>query len=420
MEYNDYNHNYELNPAQADQVPAPEQKNGKKKIKMPFGAVIACMLSLALVVGLAFASVKLIGSGIENVRGMVSINGSSSGSNGSDQNDQSSELSDIIQQSDNTGSLSYASSFVPSDSEYQTIQSCMDSVVSIDVMVRSGFSNVTASSGSGVIVTEDGYIATCNHVVESADKIYVYLNNGSSYEAKLIGRDVLNDLAVIKIEETGLTYATFGDSSTLKIGESVFAIGNALGVLSNTYTTGVISGLDRVLEVEDQKMTLLQTDAAVNHGNSGGGLFRKADGTLIGIVNAKSAGSDIDGLGFAIPSKVVGTIIQDLIDYGYVSGRPYLGVSTSDITLSGYGFFTSYYTYPQITAIETGSPADNSELREGDIILSVDGVTVSGTDSLERVLNNHSIGDTITLTVLRDRTSIDIRITLSERSGQIN
>ncbi len=402
------------------QEPAHERKD-PKGIRMPFGAIVACILSLALLAGAVFAGIKYIDSNIAWFKNRLAKD--AAGRSGTSDQLESPLLNDLNGSSGDaeptdspSGHITYAAGVQTEDERYTLIKNSMDAVVSIDVMVSSGYSDVKTSSGSGVIITPDGYVVTCNHVVENADKVYVYLNDGSSSEAKLVGRDMINDLAVIKIEGSDFPYAALGDSSSLHVGEKVFAIGNALGELPNTYTEGCISGLDRVIKVEGQEMTLLQTDAAINHGNSGGGLFRSSDGALIGIVNAKSAGSDIEGLGFAIPTAVVGQIVRDLMDYGFVAGRPYIGVSTEDVTLSGYGFFTSYYTYPRIVAIEDNSPAADSELRVGDIIMSVDGISISGTDSLVRTLNSYRIGDTVSLTVLRDRTSIDITITLGERA----
>ena len=300
----------------------------KRKIRMPIGAAVACLLIVALltvgiVAGAKFINNSLSASQTEK-NASVQATSAPSGSNGT-----------VGSSGDKTGDLpsdklSYAGSSARPDSEYKTIENCMSSVVSIDVTAQSGHKSVLAGSGSGVIISADGYIVTCNHVVEGAQKIFVYLDNGNDYEATLVGTDSVTDLAVIKINAYNLNYAKFGDSSTLSVGEDVFAIGNALGQLSNTYTRGSISGLDRSITIDNVTMTLLQTDAAINQGNSGGGLFRESDGTLIGIVNAKSSGSGIEGLGFAIPSTLAREVIGNLMDYGFVVGRPYLGVSPYD------------------------------------------------------------------------------------------
>lgn len=395
-----------------------ETENKKQRIRMPLGAAIACFVVVALIVGLGFAGVKFFSGYVKQLETRMAENTLTSQPTVPDNEGGVTADSTTAPSKEALPSetLQFAGNTQKQTDEYALIDSCMNTVVSIDVMVQSGYSTVTQSSGSGVLITANGYIVTCNHVVEGANKIYVYLNDGTSSEAKLVGRDVINDLAVIKIEGNDYPYATLGNSAQLRVGEGVFAIGNALGVLSNTYTEGVVSGLDRQITIDGQEMTLLQTDAAINHGNSGGGLFRQSDGALIGIVNAKSAGESIEGLGFAIPSAVVGDIISDLMDYGFVTGRAYLGVSTEDVTLSGYGFFTSYYTYPKIVTVEAGSPAESAQLRENDIILSIDGISISGTDSLIRTLNSYKIGDTVTLTVLRDRQNVDVSVTLGERA----
>ena len=405
---------YEQNGMIPTEQPEPtEQKQEntaekRERITMPIGAAIACILVVALMIGAIIGGVGFIKYKLaaqpQRQAELTTAAPETTAQGDSETTDRPSNALEQVSASPVNGD------------EFTLIDNCMNAVVSIDIMVKSGYSTVTAGSGSGVIISPDGCIVTCNHVVEDADKIYVYLNDGTSKEALLIGRDVINDLAVIKIEGSGYAYAVFGDSSSLRIGEGVFAIGNAIGVLSNTYTSGCISGLDRTIKVEGQEMTLMQTDAAINHGNSGGGLFRKSDGALIGIVNAKSAGESIEGLGFAIPSNVAAEIVRDLMDYGFVTGRPYLGISTEDVTLSGYGFFTQYYTYPQIVSVEEGSPAEAAGLKEGDIILSIEGISISGTDSLIRTLNSYSIGETVNMTVLRNRQNVDITVTLGERA----
>jgi serine protease Do len=203
------------------------------------------------------------------------------------------------------------------------VKKAENSVVSITVSSSSsdssGFSSAssqtTSSAGSGVIIQSNGYILTCAHVVEDASSIKVTLKSGKSYTAKLIGTDSDNDLAVIKITATGLNAATYGNSSKLEVGDSVVAIGNALGELSNTATTGIVSALDRELTINNQKLTLLQTDASVNPGNSGGGLF-DSSGNLIGIVESKSTGSDVEGLGFAVPINTAAKSAAKIIKTG--------------------------------------------------------------------------------------------------------
>ena len=190
---------------------------------------------------------------------------------------------------------------------------------------------VTEGAGSGVIISEDGYIVTNNHVIQDARAITVALHDGTTYEAQLIATDSKMDIGVIKIEASGLTPAILGDSDSLSVGEPVVAVGNPLGQLGGTVTDGIVSALDREIILNNERRNLLQTNAAINPGNSGGGLFN-ADGELVGIVVAKSSGEDVEGLGFAIPINDAKPIIEDLIAQGYVGGRVSLGVTALDLT----------------------------------------------------------------------------------------
>ena len=307
----------------------------------------------------------------------------------------------------------------PDTSRTEIISKCMDAVVSIDITVP-GYEDTVVGSGSGVLITEDGYIATCNHVVEGASSIFVYLNDGSQYNAELIGNDSVTDIAVIKIDGTGFRHATIGSSEALKVGDDVYAIGNALGELSNTVTEGIISGIGRDIEIDGQSMTLLQTSAAINSGNSGGALFLW-DGSLIGIVNAKSSGSTssgatIEGLGFAVPIDLAKTIITDLMDHGFVTGRPYLGVSTKNVSY-GFGMF-SYYTYPQVVSILEDSPAQKAGIQMNDIITQINGEAINSSTALRVAINKYQIGELITVTVQRGNSTYDIEVTLEEKTAK--
>ena len=271
-----------------------------------------------------------------------------------------------------------------------------------------------------MLITEDGYIATCNHVVEGSSSVFVYLNDGSQYKAEVIGNDSVTDIAVIKIEGSGFPHATMGSSESLKVGDDVYAIGNALGELSNTVTEGIISGIGRDIEIDGQSMTLLQTSAAINSGNSGGALFLW-DGTLIGIVNAKSSGTTgsgatIEGLGFAVPIDLAKIIISDLMDYGFVTGRPYLGVTTKNVSY-GFGMF-SYYTYPQVVSIIEGSPAENAGIQVNDIITKINGEQINSSTALRVAINKFNIGDVITVTVQRGNSTLDLQVTLLEKTSK--
>ena len=330
------------------------------------------------------------------------------------------------------------SSFATTFSKAQIIELTAPSVVGIDTYYtasgNSGFpfaeggsdsssQQVQSGSGSGIILTSDGYIVTCKHVVDGAESIKVILNDDTEHEATLVGSDTRSDLAVLKIDATGLSPATLGDSDMLTVGEDVIAIGNPLGELRGTATSGIISALSREVTVENTQMKLIQTDAAISPGNSGGGLFN-ASGSLVGIVNAKASSSDSEGLGFAIPVSSVKTIISNLIDHGYVLGRAYLGVYTQDVTLSSDsnnnngGFFGNLFSggtsCVQIAQIVSGSAAENAGLKTGDLILKVDDTEITSNSALASIISGYNAGDTATLTIQRDGKEQTISVTFGE------
>ncbi len=281
-----------------------------------------------------------------------------------------------------------------------------------------GGSYVVSGAGSGVVITADGYIVTNNHVVAGVSSLTVTLSDGTKYPATLIGTDSKTDLAVIKIEATGLTPAVFGDSSALAVGDAVIAIGNPLGSLGGTVTDGIISALNRQITVDGKTMTVLQTNAEINPGNSGGGLFN-AYGELIGIVNAKS-GSDgsetsIEGLGFAIPSNVVKEVALELMNNGYVSGRVVLGVKVVEIndaqTAAQYGVDRAGVYIAEIT---DGLGAQRAGLEVGDCVVSINGVAVSSTSEISAELENFSVGDTVEVQVIRGGRMLSVDVELSE------
>ena len=271
-------------------------------------------------------------------------------------------------------------------------------------------------SGSGVILTADGYIATCAHVVNGAKKLTVTLNDDTSYEATIVGSDTRNDIAIIKIDAQNLTPATLGDSAMLTVGEDVIAIGNPLGELRGTATSGIISAVKRTITVEDVEMELIQTDAAISPGNSGGGLFN-ASGKLIGIVNAKVSDSRAEGLGFAIPINSVYKEINDLLNYGYVTGRAYLGVYTQNVTMRsdfGYFMFDSGTSCVQIADVEKGSAAETAGLKVGDLILKIDDKTIGSNTDLSDAIAKYNAGETATVTIQRNGNQQDIEVTFGE------
>lgn len=277
---------------------------------------------------------------------------------------------------------------------------------------------VISGAGSGVIITTDGYIVTNHHVVDGATAIETTLSNGETYQAKLVASDAQTDLAVIKIDASELNAATFGDSGQLVIGQSVLAIGNPLGSLGGTVTEGIISALDREITIDNESMTLMQISAAVNPGNSGGGLFDE-QGNLIGIVNAKvssdSSGDPIEGLGFAIPCNLVKEVSGELIDHGYVSGRVELGVTLIHIEDERTAMmYRVSKTGIYILQVVSGSNAANAGLRSGDYLVSINDTKITSTDDVEHILEKTSPGDTLTITIERDERPKTIEIFMAE------
>ena len=296
-----------------------------------------------------------------------------------------------------------------------------------------GFSNKQSSSdtvpatGTGFIISEDGYIVTNAHVIYDSEygsglseSISVILNDESEYDAEVVGYDTDFDLAVLKINAECLTAAEFGNSDALKLGESVIAIGNPLGFdLMNTVTSGIVSGKDRNVTINEKSMTLLQTDAAINSGNSGGPLINKY-GQVIGINSSMMSSSysqtTIEGIGFAIPSNEASKIVKDLIEYGYVTGKPQLGISCEDVTSN----ISRMYNLPvgvYVTSVNKGSSADKAGLRTGDIITAVDGKEIQTTSELLTEKKLHSAGDEISVTFTRNGSSQTVLLTLDEATG---
>ena len=270
---------------------------------------------------------------------------------------------------------------------------------------------VQSGAGSGVIISQDGYILTCAHVVDGATSVKVQLQNGETYDASIVGSDATSDIAVIKIEATGLTPAVIGDSDALAVGETVGAVGNPLGTLSNTVTDGIISALNREVTVEDNDMTLLQTNASISPGNSGGGLFN-ANGELIGVVNAKSSYSEAEGIGFAIPIDSAMEIAQQLIENGAVI-RPALGVKILDVmdanTASQLGVSATGVYVVEVTA---GGGAEAAGVQAGDRIIAVDDTAVSSSNSVKSYLADKQVGDTVNLQVEREGKVLTLTVTL--------
>lgn len=273
---------------------------------------------------------------------------------------------------------------------------------------------IKEGAGSGVIISSDGYIVTNSHVIEGSQRAIVTLKNGESYKAKLVGRDGDTDLAILKISAKGLTPAVYGDSNKLSVGDIAVVIGNPLGELGGTVTAGIISALDRSITISGKAMTLLQTDASVNPGNSGGGIFNQR-GELIGIVVAKSGGSNVEGLGFAIPINSAKKVLQDLASHGYVKGRATTGLTFVDLTsmpdalvygVQNLGIYVKSVNLPL---------AEKSGFKKGDMIYYVEDKRIESSQDLLSAFENRKVGEKVKVTVVRNNKIVKLTLTLSEK-----
>ena len=322
-----------------------------------------------------------------------------------------------VQRDTNTDSVSQGSTNGTNLSIQDVAALVQPSVVAIttEQMVSTntwfGGSYVQSGAGSGVIISQDGYIVTCAHVVSGANNITVQLADGTEYTATVVGQDSTSDVAVLKIEATGLTPAVIGDSDSLAVGETTIAVGNPLGTLSNTVTNGIVSALNREVTVQGNDMNLIQTSASISPGNSGGGLFN-ANGELIGVVNAKSSYSEAEGIGFAIPINTAMDIAQQLIENGAVA-RPVLGVSILDVqdssTAQQYGV-SALGVY--VADVTKGGGAEAAGVQRGDRIIAIDDTAVSSTATVKSYLADKQVGDTVTLQVERDGKVLTLNVTL--------
>ena len=278
-----------------------------------------------------------------------------------------------------------------------------------------GFHTTSAAAGSGFILTDDGYVITNHHVIENSDSITVSLYDGTAYEAELIGYDAGNDIAVLKVEAEGLTPVVIGDSENLNVGDSVIAIGNPLGELTFSLTSGAVSALDREITLSNSvTMELIQTDCAIDSGNSGGALFNLY-GEVVGVTNAKYSGSgggaSIDNIGFAIPVNHVKDIIKSIIENGYIT-KPYIGVSVAEVSRE-----TQSYGLPKgaaVRGVAEDGPAAAAGLEENDIITAINGEEIDGSKALVDAVRNASVGDELVFTVYRKGEVIELKVIVGE------
>ena len=277
-----------------------------------------------------------------------------------------------------------------------------------------GQSQTGEASGSGFIVSADGYIVTNNHVIDGASSVSVIVaGEKDPIKAKIVGKDATTDIAVLKIDRTNLTFVTLGDSDSLQVGELAVAIGNPFGELAGSVTVGVISALDREITINNATYNLLQTDASINEGNSGGPLVNSY-GEVVGVTNAKVSSGE--GIGFAIPINDVKTVIEDLINNGFVSGRPVLGigvVTVDQTTADQYGWPLGAY----IRQVDKNSAAEKAGLQVGDIITKMDGTDITSTEDVVKIKNAHKVGDSISVTVTRNGGTLDMTLVLQEGSA---
>ena len=382
---NMYNENY-----QPDNSGASAPAGGKKKTTV----LVAVGLVLALLMG-------LLGSAIGN-----SLFGK--GSTTIYEGQRESSVIDVAKV--DTGKL-----MTPAEVYAANVNSTVGITTSVTTNFW-GFQTTSAASGSGFILTGDGYVLTNYHVIESSNSISVTLYDGKSYDAVLIGYDESSDIAVLKIDAEGLTPVVLGDSDNLNVGDSVVAIGNPLGELTFSLTSGAVSALNREITLSNSvTMNLIQTDCAINSGNSGGALFNLY-GEVIGITNAKYSGSgsgaSIDNIGFAIPINHVRGIVESIIENGYVA-KPYIGVNVSDVSEE-----TMSYGLPAgaaVRAVSEDSPAEKAGLQVNDIITAVNGKEISGRTGLSEAVSAASVGDTLTLTVYRQGNTISVDVTVGEQ-----
>lgn len=372
---NNVNRPYYTNPA-----PQPKRKESKGVSKGMFFAGLAVCLCLSFIAGFA-----------GTVIGDMFSNNSTTTKNGVTINRVESQ----------NGDSAYYDSGL---STVEIVNKTADSVVEITTeTVKTGvFAQqfIQSGAGSGVIIDTQGYIVTNHHVIDGATKISVTLRDGTAYDATLVGSDSELDVALLEITpDKALVAANFGDSNNLMVGQRTVAIGNPLGQLGGSVTEGIISALNRDVVIDGQTMSLLQTDTAINPGNSGGGLF-DSNGNLIGIVNAKSSGSEVEGLGFAIPINDVIDVIGDLSEYGYVRGRVDLGITFIDVESEQvawmYGLSkTGCYVY----SVDTNCNADVAGLASGDRVVSVNGEAIESSDDIEAIIKDCSVGEEVTFSV---------------------
>ncbi len=412
MEQNFNNNMYESEPnLQAPAQPAAEKKETRHKKFSTGLKVTALVLVVALLGGIGGGAI------MASVVNSMEFSGAAEtlAATGGDPADAASDLTATgvntpILTTSNTGDKTMTPSEV-----YARYASAVVAI-SVESTTTNVFGQVSssASSGSGFIISEDGYIVTNCHVIEDGTYISVMLFDETSYDATVVGYDTENDVALLKIDATGLNTVAIGDSDQIVVGEQVCAIGNPLGELTFTLTCGHVSALDREINTDGKPINMFQTDAAINPGNSGGPLFDMA-GNVIGITTAKYASDEIEGLGFVIPINDVMKIVNDLVQYGHVVGRAYMGVQVTDMAnASMYNLPDGAYIY----SVEEGGCAEAAGILAGDIVTGLGDESIESYSDLVAALRNYKAGDTTTITVFQSGAYKDLTITFDERPAE--
>lgn len=402
--YRDTTSNYAHVPRQTVYINNNPSKRAKApKAKMSTGAV-AAVVALCMVFsgGAAFAGTYAANKMTENQTSVSSGSSSNSGS------------PSVIFQSFAGGNKTAGTYEQVAAAVSPTVVEITTESVTTDTSFWGGGNYIVSGAGSGVIISEDGLIITNNHVVSGASTIKVKLTDGTEYTASLIGTDSDSDVAVIKVDATNLPFALIGDSDELKVGQEVVAVGNPLGEFGGSVTNGIVSGLSRDVNISGTEMNLIQTNAAVNPGNSGGGLFNLY-GELIGIVNAKSSstssGTSVEGIGFAIPIDTAINVATELTNYGYVRGRVMLGINIIDINNS---WDAMRYGVNSLGVYVSSSEFEENDLQSGDRIVAVDDIEVEYSTDVKAAIKGHEVGDVITVKVVRNGKYVDVKVTLHE------
>ena len=408
------NNNFEVISSKTSNANFKQNKQNKqnsfgKTVLIPFASgIVGCSLVLGTCFGIPSIKEKLVGKQASTVQTSTQT--------------ASGTTSNLVSLSNFSNTAVFASNKILPSISYTVTSNSIGSFFGYSQPQNS----TATATGSGIIISEDGYIVTNNHVVDStssnsyyelskATSIKIKLNSDTygddaTYDATVVGQDSQTDLAVLKIEKTGLTAAEFADSDQAVVGEFVMAVGSPLG-LDTTVTQGIVSAVNREVESDGTKYTCIQTDAAINSGNSGGALIN-SDGKVIGINTLKLSGTGVEGIGFAIPVNSATDVINQLKDHQKVL-RPYIGITGINLdeqTAKRYKLEVGVY----IKSIEDFSPAEKAGLKAGDVIVKADGKSITTMDELNEIKNSHQIGDTITLTVNRNGSDKDITVTLEE------